>query len=180
MLGGPEEDRGLSGNLSNCPLLASLSKIINSSSLPSSSSHTNLGRFRRIRLWSLMRFLLNTQLGTQWLHHRISIFNVYFLKVVRQHRRVRLTTLIVRLNRVRIIRAYVPVYIRHFFAARRKHFCNPRSAPPFAHFVALHHLAVLAFNSSSESFRKMQSWRDFSPHKIWKVKDKSASCPTLE
>lgn len=50
MLGGPEEERGLSGNLSNCPLVASSSLIINSSSLPSSSSHTNLGRFRRIRL----------------------------------------------------------------------------------------------------------------------------------
>jgi hypothetical protein len=43
---------------------------------------------------------------------------------------VRLTTLIARLHRVRIIGIYVPVRIRHFFAALRKHFCNPRSAPP--------------------------------------------------
>jgi hypothetical protein len=50
MLGRPEEERGLSGNLSNCPLVASSSLIINSSSLPPSSSHTNLCRFRRIRL----------------------------------------------------------------------------------------------------------------------------------
>jgi hypothetical protein len=50
MLGRPEEERGLSGNLSNCPLVASSSLIINSESLPPSSSHTNLCRFRRIRL----------------------------------------------------------------------------------------------------------------------------------
>ena len=85
------------------------------------------------------------QLGTQWLHHRISIFNVYFLEVVRQHRRVRLTTLIVRLHRVRIIETYAPVRIRHFFAALRKHFCNPRSAPPFGPFRRLAPLVSISF-----------------------------------
>ncbi len=86
VLGGWDEEGGLSGTFKNAPLwLHRRFNIHHPSSLISFSSHANFVRFSRHRLCTSTRFLLtavthiNAQLGTQLLAHSIIIFGVNLL-----------------------------------------------------------------------------------------------------